>query len=77
MPLLSQCERALRFTTTNACLQVCGREQLAAVLAKWRSAGVTPEVNLKEHETCMPPPSMNKTAHSDLKPRGNVIRSPK
>ena len=29
-----------------------------------RSAGVEPEVNLKEHVTCTPPPSANKAAHS-------------
>ena len=29
-----------------------------------RSAGVTPEVNFREHVTCIPPPSTNKVAHS-------------
>ena len=29
--------------------QVCGRDGLAAMLAAKRSAGVTPEVNLREH----------------------------
>ena len=38
----------------------------AAMLAAKRSAGVTPEVNLGEHVTCMPPPSTNKAAHSDF-----------
>ena len=28
--------------------------------------GVTPEVNLKECILCMPPPSVNKAAHSDF-----------
>ena len=37
---------------------------LAAMLATKRSVGVTPEVNLRECETCMPPPSMNKVSHS-------------
>ena len=27
-------------------------------------AGVPPQVNLREHVTCMPPPSTNKAAHS-------------
>ena len=37
---------------------------LAAMLATKRSAGVTPEVNLRGHVTCMPLPSANKVAHS-------------
>ena len=37
---------------------------LAAMLATKRSAGVTPEVNLREHISCVPPPSVTKTAHS-------------
>ena len=36
----------------------------AAMLATKRSAGVTPEVNLREHVTHTPPPSANKAAHS-------------
>ena len=39
-------------------------KQLAAMLDAKRSAGVTPEVNLREHIQCMPPPSVNKAAHS-------------
>ena len=35
----------------------------AAMLAAKRSAGVTPEVNLKECVKCMPPPSADKAAH--------------
>ena len=34
------------------------------MLAAKRSAGVTPEVNLREHVTCMPLPSANKAANS-------------
>ena len=34
------------------------------MLATKRSVGITQEVNLREHVTCMPPPSMNKAAHS-------------
>ena len=37
---------------------------LAAILATKRSAGVTPEVNLREYVTCMPLLSANKAAHS-------------
>ena len=36
----------------------------AGMLAAKRSAGVTPEVNLRECVACMPPPSANKDAHS-------------
>ena len=36
------------------------------MLATTRSAGVTLEVNLREHVTCTPPPSVNKVAHSGL-----------
>ena len=34
------------------------------MLAVKRSAGVTPEVNLSEHVTHVPPPRVNKDAHS-------------
>ena len=34
------------------------------ILATKRSAGVTPEVNLREHEACTIPPSASKAAHS-------------
>ena len=37
---------------------------LAAMLAAKRSAGVTPEVNLRELVTRTPLPSVNKAAHS-------------
>ena len=37
---------------------------LAAILATKRSVGVVPEVNPREHATCMSLPSMNKAAHS-------------
>ena len=42
----------------------CGEEQLAAMLTVNRSAGVTPQVNLREHVTCMPLPSRKKAGHS-------------
>ena len=37
---------------------------LAAMLATKRSVGVTPEVNLREHVTCTPLPSMNTATQS-------------
>ena len=36
---------------------------LTAMLANKKLAGVTPEVKLGEHVTCMPPLSANKVAH--------------
>ena len=39
-------------------------KQLAAMLAIYTSRGVTPEVNLRERISCMPPQSSNKAAHS-------------
>ena len=39
-------------------LQVYGRDQLGG------HAGVAPEVNLREHTTCISPPSVNKAADS-------------
>ena len=50
---------------------------LAAMLAIKRSAGVTPEVNLREGISHTPLPSVNKATHSALKPRGDITRSPK
>ena len=38
-------------------------KRLAAMLANKRLAGVTPEVNLREHISCTPPPRANKAAH--------------
>ena len=37
---------------------------MAAMLVTKRSAGVAPEVNLRECVMCMPLPSANKAAHS-------------
>ena len=42
--------------------------QLAVMLAIYTGRGVTPEVNLREHISHMPPQSSNKAAHSVLKP---------
>ena len=42
----------------------CGGQQPAAMLTVNRSAGVTPEVNLRQCVTCMRLPSANKVAHS-------------
>ena len=46
----------------HRCVEEIG---LTAMLAAERSAGVAPQVNIKERVT--PLPSTNKTAHSDLK----------
>ena len=60
--LVSHCEAAVapprfarRFVEENGS---------AAMLAAKRLAGVAPKVNLREHGACMPPPSVNKVAHS-------------
>ena len=39
-------------------------KQLTIMLAAKRSAGVAPEVKLREHISRMPPPSANKASHS-------------
>ena len=39
-------------------------KRLAAMLAIYTGRGVAPEVNLREHISCTPPPSANKAAHS-------------
>ena len=49
---------------TNACLQVLQENSLATMLAANRSAGVAPEVNLREHVTHLPLSSANRAAHS-------------
>ena len=49
----------------------------AAMLAAKRSVGVTPEMNLREHVTCMPSPMLIRLPTLALKPRGDVTRSPK
>ena len=41
----------------------------ATMLATKRSAGVTPEMNLRECVTCKPLPSANKAAHFGFKPQ--------
>ena len=55
----------------------CGEQQLAAMLAVKRLAGVTPEVNLRNihHKVLSQMQVMLPTLA--LKPRGNVTRSPK
>ena len=45
------------------------------MLAIKRSAGIVPELNLRECVTCMPPPSVNKATFQVLKPRGDIIKS--
>ena len=46
-----------------ACMYVEENGSAAMLAAKW-VAGVAPEVNLRDHVTCMPLPSVNKAAHS-------------
>ena len=46
----------------------------AAMLAAKRSVGVTPEMNLREHVTCMPSPMLIRLPTLALKPRGDVTR---
>ena len=43
--------------------EISSAAMLAAMLAAKRLAGVTPEVDLREHVTCAPRPNMNKAAH--------------
>ena len=52
-------------------------DSLAAIPATKMSEGVAPEMNLREHVTHMPPPSVNKATRLALKPIGDVSRSPK
>ena len=48
------------------------------MLALYTGKGVTPEVNLREDISCMPPQSLNKAEPTlALKPRGGITRSPK
>ena len=48
------------------------------MLALYTGKGVTPEVNLRERISHMPPHSLNKAEPTlALKPRGDVTRSPK
>ena len=60
---------------TNAWSQVSGRDQLQRL--DQRSAGVTPEVNLRTHVTCTPLTSGNQLPTLALKRRGDITRSPK
>ena len=56
-----------RYSSPINASQVRGRDGSAAILAAKRSAGVAPEVNLREHVTHTPLPSTNKAAHSCFK----------
>ena len=49
---------------------------LAAMLAAKRSVGVTPEVNLREHTSCMPLQCVNKAAHSGFESPKQSISGP-
>ena len=62
---------------TSAETHMWGR-RLAAMLAVYTGSGVTPEVNLRERISRMPPQSSNKAEPTlALKPRGDITRSPK
>ena len=54
-----------------------GKQRPAAMLAVKRSAGVPPEMNLKERTPHTPPPSSNKAVNSDFESHLDVTRSPK
>ena len=45
------------------------RKQLAAMLAIYTGRGITPEVNLRECISHMPPQTSNKVAHSGFEPQ--------
>ena len=47
----------------------CGEQQLAAIMAVKRSAGVPPEVYLREFTSCMPLSSANKATDSGFETR--------
>ena len=50
----------------------------AAILAAKRSVGVTPEVNLREHISCMPLRSLRlRLPPLAVKPREDITRTPK
>ena len=49
----------------------------AAMLAAKRLAGVTPEVNFRDHVTCMPLGSVNKAAYSGFETQRRRHQSPK
>ena len=48
------------------------------MLAIYTGRDVIPEVNLREHISCMPPQSLNRAEPTlALKPRADITRSPK
>ena len=49
----------------SAQTRMWGKEPVTMLAIK-RSAGVIPEVNLREHTSCMPLASVNKVAHSSF-----------
>ena len=52
-------------------------KQSAAMLVAKRSAGVAPEVNLRERISCMPLPSVNKAGHSGFETQRRRHEKPK
>ena len=63
--LVSYCEQRQDRSWFGAPPGPCllGKNSSAAMLATKRSVGVTPEMNIREHVTCIPLPSVNKAAH--------------
>ena len=60
--------------TSMICVNMNGVRYLNwNILAK----GVTLEVNLREHISCMPPPSVNNSALSGFETKGDITRNPK
>ena len=49
----------------------------ATMLAAKRSAGVTPEVNLREYTSHIPVPIVNKATHSGFEIQKDITRIPK
>ena len=49
--------------------------RLVAMLVTKKSAGVLPDVNLREHVTRMPLPSANKAAHCDFETKRRCQKS--
>ena len=56
---------------------IVGNSNTTVLSVHQESAGVTPEVNLRQCVTHMPPWSTNKAAHSSFKPTEDITRSPK
>ena len=76
LTLTSTLEIVFKVPPLPACRYVEDK-RLAAILATKRSAGVAPEVNFRKYVALMPLPSGTRLPTLDLKPIGDVTRSPK